>query len=381
MKNFLTTSLFLICIYCNGQRLVFKPHNDSPWSLDFSGYVQADVIVDNKKLTYIDGYYPTYMESNQTDYNTYITMRQTLVGVGINNNDAGLRGYVEFNFIGPNNQTQFNLRKIYLTYKNWLIGQDWSTLNDLGTWPNLLDFNGPNAALYARRIQIKYLEKISSKIEYAFSLEDPNTPSLTLPENDFMWKKNQIFPNVVGAFKYGAKSYIRGAAILSPISYKRNLNLSNDMQKMQTTLGYGIHASSLLYTNALSNFKLVAAAGSGIATNVISFWEEGYDAVVDPNNPTRLQKLPVYSGVAAYEHWWNNRWSSVLFYSYSNVGKGKYMEKNQYKTIQHFGINTIYQPTSYFKTGFDFTYGFVDRYQVSTTFESARLQLSTAFIF
>lgn len=32
-----------------------------PWGLDFSGFIQADVIFDNKKLDYIDGYFPTYM--------------------------------------------------------------------------------------------------------------------------------------------------------------------------------------------------------------------------------------------------------------------------------------------------------------------------------
>lgn len=353
---------------------------NTKWSLDFSGFIQADVIVDNKKLSYIDGYLPTYTESNKIDYNTYLTMRQSQFGLGITNNETGIRGFVQIDFIGPNNQNGIRLRKLFITYKNWMIGQDWSNLNDLDTWPNLLDFNGPNGALYSRRMQIRYTKVINNKKQYAISLEDPNIPSFTLPNNDLNWRKKTLFPNMIGAFKYGEHSYIRGAAILSPISYQKRIEIDADYN-LNTTLGYGIHASSVLYVNKYSNFKLVAAAGNGIATNVIPFNDEGYDAIPNLNNPNRLKKLPVISGVGAYEHWWNVKWSSVLFYSYSKVGEAKYMSENMLKSVQHYGINTIFQPTSYFKTGFDFTYGYVEKYQINSKLESARLQISTVFSF
>jgi len=350
------------------------------WSLDFSGFIQADVIIDNKKLSYIDGYLPTYIESNKTDYNTYFTMRQSQLGLGVTNNLTGIRGFVQVDFIGPNNQNNIRLRKLFITYKNWMIGQDWSNLNDLDTWPNLLDFNGPNAALYSRRMQIRYTKVVNEKKMYSFSLEDPNIPSITLPDVALNWKKKNIFPNIIGAYKYGKHSYIRGAAILSPISYQKSV-IENQASKTHTTLGYGLHTSSVLYINKLSNFKLVGAIGQGIATNIISFGDEGYDAVPNPNNINDLKKLPVISGVAAYENWWDDKWSSVIFYSYSKVGEKKYMTENMLNSVQHVGFNTIYQPTTYFKTGFDFTYGFVSRYGLTAKKESARLQLSTVFSF
>ena len=350
------------------------------WSLDFSGFIQADVIFDNKKATFIDGYFPTYMESNATDYNSYISMRQSQLGLGITNNETGIRGFVQIDFIGPDNKTQPRLRKLFITYKNWMIGQDWSNVNDLNTWPNLLDFNGPNAALYDRKMQIRYSKQINEKNQFAISLEDPATPSITLPENELGWKKQELLPNLVGAYKYGSRSYVRAAAYLSPISYKKRNNTDEELN-LNTTLGVGLHASSLIYVNKLSNFKLIAAGGNGTATNVISFNGEGYDAVPDPNNPNRLKKLNYFTTVLAYEHWWNEKWSSVAFYSGSFLGKEKYSIEGMLKSVQHFGLNTIYQPTSYFRTGFDLTYGFVDRYQLENKSESARLQFSAVFCF
>ena len=50
------------------------------------------------------------------------------------------------------------------------------------------------------------------------------------------------------------------------------------------------------------------------------------------------------------------------------------------KSVQHGGFNTMYQPTSYFKTGMDFTYGFVDRYDGKRS-EQARLQFSAVYMF
>jgi len=350
------------------------------WDFKLSGFIQADIIFDNKKLTYIDGYLPTYITSNAIDYNTYFTLRQSQLNLGIANTKSGISGLVQVDFIGPNNQNKIRLRKLYITYKNWLIGQDWSTLNDLNTWPNLLDFNGPNGALYARRMQIRYTQTINAYNQYAISIEDPNIPSITLPSTNLNWRKKTIFPNVVGAYKYGSKNYIRGAAIISPITYQQYSNQQSSLVT-NTSIGFGVHASSVLYVNELSNFKLVGAAGTGIATNIVAFWEEGYDAVPNPNNPNELKKLPVITGVAAYEHWWNSQWSSVLFYSYSKVGKKQYMSENMFKTVQHYGLNTVYQPTSYFKAGVDFTYGLLEKYFVSHKLESARLQISTVFMF
>lgn len=392
MKNIAICFLFLLAIFSSAQDSIVleeaKTNISSPeatenkksWSVDFSGFIQADVILDNKKLDYIDGYFPTYMESNKTDYNSYFTMRQSQLGLGITNNDTGIRGFVQIDFIGPDNKTQPRLRKLFITYKNWMIGQDWSTVNDLDTWPNLLDFNGPNAALYTRKMQIKYSKQINEKNQFAIALEDPATPSITLPENDLGWKKQELLPNLVAAYKYGNRSYIRTAAFFSPISYKKRENTEEELN-LNTTLGVGVHASSVLYVNKLSNFKLIAAAGNGTATNVISFNGEGYDAVPDPQNPNRLKKLNFFSTVAAYEHWWNEKWSSVAFYSGSFLGKEEFSTEGMLKRVQHFGINTVYQPTSYFRTGFDFTYGFVDRYQVQNKTESARLQFSAVFSF
>jgi len=354
--------------------------NQSSWNISFHGFIQSDVIIDNKKLEYIDGYLPSYMSSNSIDYNSYFTMRQSQLGLGVGNSDLGINGYVEIDFIGPDNKNQPRLRKLYFTYKNWKIGQDWSNLNDLNSWPNLLDFNGPNAALYKRRMQITYSKKINPNNSFSISLEDPSIPEITLPQNDKQWKKKEILPNLIGAYQYGNKSYIRAAGVLSPISYHKRNHLSEN-SKTHTTLGYGINMTSVIYTNKLSNFKLVVSAGKGTASNVISFQDEGYDAIVNPNNPTQLKKLSYFSTVVAYEHWWNKKWSSVAFYSGSFLGNKKYSTESMLKRVQHFGINTVYQPISYFRTGFDLTYGYVDRYQIKNKTEAARLQLSAIFSF
>lgn len=354
--------------------------DNKSWSIDLSGFIQADVIFDNKKLDYINGYFPTYMESNKTDYNSYISMRQSQLGLGITNHETGIRGFVQIDFIGANNKNDIRLRKLFFTYKNWKIGQDWSNLNDLDTWPNLLDFNGPNAALYARRMQIRYTKEINEKNQFSISLEDPEIPSITVPDGELDWKKKNLFPNVIGAYKYGAHSYIRAAMVFSPISYEKRNSMDQDL-KLNHTLGIGLHATSVIYVDRLSNFKLVAAAGNGTATNVISFQDEGYDAVPDPKNLTHLKKLNFFTTVLAYEHWWNEKWSSVIFYSGSFLGKEKYSSENMLKAVQHYGINTIYQPTSHFRTGFDLTYGYVDRYKIVKREESARLQISAVYSF
>ena len=239
------------------------------WSVDFSGFIQADVIIDNKKAVYIDGFYPSYLESNKTDYNSYITMRQTQLGLGITNNSTGIRGFVQIDFIGPDNKTQPRLRKIFITYKNWKIGQDWSTVDDLNTWPNILDFNGPNAAAFGRRMMIQYAKQINDKNRFEVALEDPAIPSVSLPD-DGKWKSKSLYPNLVGTYKYGRHSYVRAAGIISPITYQERRTAEDDF-KTNTTIGYGINLTSNIYTDQLSNFKFGAFAGNGVSTRVVAF--------------------------------------------------------------------------------------------------------------
>lgn len=358
---------------------IAKP--EKSWSVDFSGFVQADVIIDNKKAVYVDGFYPSYLESNKTDYNSYISMRQTQLGLGITNNETGIRGFVQIDFIGPDNKTQPRLRKIFITYKNWKVGQDWSTVDDLNTWPNILDFNGPNANAFGRRMMIQYAKQINDKNRFEVALEDPAIPSVSLPE-DGLWKSKSLYPNLVGTYKYGSHSYVRAAGIISPITYQERRTTEDDF-KTNTTIGYGLNLTSNIYTDQLSNFKLGAFAGNGVSTRVVAFSGDGYDGIVDSKTNNSLKKLPVLSLLGAYEYWWSKKWSSVLFYSFSTVGKKEYMDgdsSKNLKSVQHGGFNTMYQPTSYFKTGVDFTYGFVDRYNGKRS-EQARLQFSAVYMF
>ena len=392
MRNLIFLLLSPISIFSYAQDSIIENKQDTAttkpldkikkeWSVDFSGFIQADVIIDNKKAVYIDGYYPSYLESNKVDYNSYITMRQTQLGLGITNNSTGIRGFVQIDFIGPDNKTQPRLRKIFITYKNWKIGQDWSTVDDLNTWPNILDFNGPNAAAFGRRMMIQYSKQINERNSFQVALEDPAIPSVSLPE-DGLWKSKSLYPNLVGTYKYGSHSYVRAAGIISPITYQERRTAEDDF-KTNTTIGYGINLTSNIYTDQLSNFKFGAFAGNGVSTRVVAFSGDGYDGIVDSKTNNSLKKLPVLSLLGAYEYWWNKKWSSVLFYSFSTVGKKEYMDgdsSKNLKSVQHGGFNTMYQPTSYFKTGMDFTYGFVDRYDGKRS-EQARLQLSAVFMF
>jgi hypothetical protein len=349
------------------------------WKFDFTGFIQADVIIDDKKVKYIDGYLPTHIESNAKDYNTYISLRQSQFGLGITNTETGIKGYVEIDLIGDNNKTQPRLRKVYITYKNWKIGQDWSTVDDLNTWPNILDFNGPNSAAFGRRMMIQYSKEINPNNSFKIALEDPAIPSVTLPKDD-LWKNKSLYPNLVGVYRYGSHSYVRAAGILSPITVQNRETVDGNY-KSNTTLGYGINLTSNIYVNKLSNFKIGAYAGKGVSTRVVAFSGEGYDALVNQNTQNSLKTLPVLSLLGAYEHWWNNKWSSVLFYSYATVGKQEYMTDNMLKSVQHGGFNTMYQPNSHFKTGVDFTYGFVERYGSNKLTEAARLQFSVVYMF
>ena len=394
MKKIAALVLLMFTIISNAQDTIVEPEDTTqnptilgdlttkkgPWELGLSGFIEADVIIDNKKNAFVDGFMPSYIQSNKTDYSSHASIRQSQVGLKFGNTDLDLSVYFEIDFIGADNKTAPRFRKGYITYKNWKIGQDWSTNADMNTWPNIFDFNGPNGSIGVRRMQIRYTKEVNAKHQYSFALEDPDIPSITVPDDSLGWKMKPVLPNVIATYRYGGETYIRGALTLNPISYDKRYTTKEDFHT-ETMLGYALNLSSVIKTGKKSKLILQTMYGKGANTITLAFGGEGYDAVPDLNDHNNLKMLPYQMGIVAYEHWWNDKWSSVAYYNYSKIGKEKYMTEGMTKSIQHAALNLVYNPTSYIRMGIEGNYGFTTRYQVENKLEAFRLQISTAVCF
>ena len=201
-----------------------------------------------------------------------------------------------------------------------------------------------------------------------------------MPSDSLQWKKKALIPNFVAAYRYGGdRSYIRLAGILSPISYEMRDNVTAPYTT-KTIWGGGVNLTGAVYLTQLSSLKLQASYGSGISTNNVALNGEGYDAIPNLYRGNQLRALPFFSTSGAYEHWWNSRWSSVIFYGYARVGGGS-IPDGMIKKLQNAGINIVYQPFSKFRIGIEGHYGMLQKYGIQKYANAFRCQLSTALSF
>jgi hypothetical protein len=101
-----------------------------------------------------------------------------------------LKGLLEMDFqVTPGTQANqrivngYNpgLRRAFLTYGRFLVGQEFTTWQYLAALPETTDFVGPaEGTVFARQAQFRYTQPLSSKMSLAFAIENPETVYATV---------------------------------------------------------------------------------------------------------------------------------------------------------------------------------------------------------
>lgn len=192
------------------------------------GFVRADAVY---KIHGNDGSVWNTVESapinggRDLDLNT--TMSTTRLGVNFNAPVEGQRagGKIEGDFLGNGTGSRaFRVRHAYATYNNWLLGQTWSTFNDMNTFADIIDFN-PIAGQGASRPQmVRYEAALNPTLKVAGALE-----------------KNAHYdqvPNLVGRVQFSPNSQ----AYLSGRGFVTQAHLDG-IDKKEISYGVGVSGS------------------------------------------------------------------------------------------------------------------------------------------
>lgn len=143
-------------------------------------------------------------DKRDVDLNT--TMSTTRLGVNFNAPVEGKKvgGKIEGDFLGNGEGSRaFRIRHAYMTYENWLLGQTWSTFNDMNTFADIIDFN-PIAGQGAHRVQmVRYETALNPTVKVAGAIE-----------------KNAHYdqlPNFVGRVQFtpNSQTYLSGRAFVT----------------------------------------------------------------------------------------------------------------------------------------------------------------------
>ncbi len=239
------------------------------------------------------------------------------------------------------------VRHAYIEYKNWLIGQQWSTFMDTSILPETLDFIGvTDGVVFARQPQIRY-----SSGNWQFALENPESTITPFGGGSRIVSDDNFLPDAVVTYTYKQDwGYIKAAGIA------RQLAFDNGAEVDDSETGFGINISSkILFSNG-DDLRLSFVTGSGLGRYFALNIANG--AALDANN--NLDAIDSTGFTLAYRHKWTEVLRSTVTFSANSIDNdpvltGTGVTESSYSSR----VNLLYSPTKRLTVGAE--YGFASR--------------------
>lgn len=225
--------------------------------------------------------------------------------------DGGEKVYavVEFDFWGGNGAMR--LRKAYVEFDHWQIGQGWASFGDEALWPNIMEWEGPPSGVWVRSPHIKYFNTIAGDPDwrYIIALDAPLADYNRYGEIEpLLEQAHQTTPDLIVGVKHEEGwGHLRMSTIFRNINYKYN-------DESGSFRGYGLSFSGKLKKNQ-NNFQFQGTVGKGITAYITSIAGFGYDGF--PTIAGDLDATPSYGGWASYEHFWTPKLHSNFVLGYT----------------------------------------------------------------
>ena len=298
---------------------VFKP----------GGRIKLDIIRDFKPIGNEDVFdIRTIPLDGSEGGNSSLHARETRLFLDVRGPVEGreLRMYVETDFFGSGNALR--LRHAFGSYGGLLAGQNWSTFVDESNIPNTIDLESPMAYPFIRQAQLRWTQKLSTKVTWSTALEDNR--STIQPPAGVPGKAEFPFPDVVTRLRYdGARWHAVAAGF---VGWGRFRPVDGDPDDV--TL-WGLMLSGRVKTVGRDYLYSVVTLGEGVGR-----YRGGPTAVPDASGT--LQPIPLTAFLAGYEHFWSPRLSSNAVFSQAWSREKDYYPREFNEYLGYAAVNLLY---------------------------------------
>ena len=339
--------------------------SESKKTMEITGHVMLDSGYDFGKMDpeWFDTMRPTKIldsEGNefQNQGNVFFGVRQTTLGIRnyFDTPIGELKTVFEFDLFGSGKnagETTFHLRHAYGQLGKFLVGQTNSVFADMEVYPNLIEFMGPNAAVFTRNIQIRFTPIATKTQTLAIALERPGaTGDKGQYGEEFVYASvlddvafRFAVPDLSAEYRYTSNwGYLELAGIIRSIRWEDNNDDAYDIHGSAT--GWGLSLSTKLRLNSRINFRGAFTYGAGIqnymndaAADVGT--KRQYDNI---QTPIDGEAIPVLGLVSYLEVFLNSKLSTAFGYSVMNNKTTNAQLSTAYKSGQYASINLLYGP-------------------------------------
>ena len=333
---------------------------------------------------------PSVKDQFGKDGNTFAGVRQTRFGVrgSVPTALGELKTQFEFELFGTGvdeGQTTFRLRHAYGELGAFGAGQTWSPFMDIDVFPNSLEYWGPTGMVFFRNVQVRWMP-IKGDTRLTLALERPGASADQGVYSDRIELEGMTprfpLPDLSGEYRRGGKwGYVEIAGMLRYMMWDDNNN--DDLDLSGSATGWGLNLSSNLKATPSDTVRLQLLYGEGI---------ENYmnDAPVDvgivnnfsnPQTPILGKALPIVGIVAFLDHNWNEKLSTAVGYSLTDIDNTEAQNPDDYRRGHYALGNLLYSPVPNVMVGGELQWGRRENFSDGFHSDGFKVQFSFKYNF
>ena len=350
---------------------------ESDHSFEIYGFAQADFIQDfggRLDPSWDDAFRPSKIGIDGaygSDGQSSISVKQSRFGVKgqmPTGGDKPISFKFEFDLFGTGadaGQTTFRLRHMYGEWGALLAGQTNSLFMDGDVFPNTIDYWGPAGMVFYRNVQIRWTPVRLDKRQFAIAIERPgndvDSGNIRLVEGfeDAELQNDETMPDITAQWRMnGDWGHFQAAGILRKVGYEFRES-SGDSWNSGSESGWGINLGSSINVFGSDKLLLQVVYGEGIASYMN---DGGMDLAPQVQATTPIldvaaQAVPLTGVVAYYDHYWNEKWSSSIGYSYTEVDNTNFQDGSAFRKGEYASVNLLVTPAKNIMMGGELLWG------------------------
>lgn len=293
-----------------------------------------------------------------------------------------VKTHIQFDLLGAGgpgggqnsaNESTLGVRLAYGTIGPLTIGQDWTAFMDLSSYPETMDFEGPNAEIFSRTPQIRWSESVGGGWSYQVGLDLPeiNIQGITGVGPALGEASDQV-PDLVGHIRVDqAWGHIQLSGMLREIAVDIEIatvgtGFANLPNRDDSEIGWaaalftqfndplGLHPNDVL----TGVFSIGRGNKYVIDTGLNA---QGIDGAIDTNTG-ELELTELSSLLAWYRHWWSDTVRSTIVYGLVKVTdqadvSDTFNDGAMFKRSQYAVANLVWSPVPRVNLGVELQYG------------------------
>ncbi|HEY6153389.1 MAG TPA: DcaP family trimeric outer membrane transporter [Candidatus Udaeobacter sp.] len=259
------------------------------------------------------------------------------------------RFYYQNDFFGSGGgELPFRVRQLYGQIFNVVLGQTFSVFEDPDAWPDTVDYEGPNSAVFARRPLVRYQWQVAKNWQLNFGLEKPASEVDTSIDPDAQQVQHAPDGGLNVRWENSDYGHVQLGAIF------RDIGVKGPIVGNQNTFGWGVNLSTSLNVFQNDSMQGQLTYGQGLFRYFNDDFQNN-DAAF--NSSGDLTAIPAFGAMIGYTHKWTDYLRSTASYGYVHLDNQFSQQPDAYHQTHYASLNLVWKARKRLSLGLEGLYG------------------------